>query len=52
MLRLTPTVDAWNIDSGESGEHGLVIGSWEADFIIVTVKNILDPEIGGPCVGR
>ena len=50
--RLTPTVDAWHIDSGDLGEHDLVFGSWKAEFIIVLVKNILDPDIGGPCVGR
>lgn len=52
MLRLTPTVDAWHIDSGDLGEDDLIIGSWEPEFIIVLVKNILDPDTGGPCIGR
>lgn len=52
MLRLTPTVDALHIDSGDLAEYDLVIGSREPEFIIVLVKNILDPDIGGPCVGR
>lgn len=52
MLRLTPTVDAWHIDSGDLGEYDLVIGSWESVFIIVAVKHILDPGIGGPYFGR
>lgn len=45
-------VDASHIGSGDLNEHDLVIGSWEPEFIIVLVKNILDPDIGGPCVGR
>lgn len=52
MLRLTPTVDAWYINSGDVGEHDLVIGSWEPEVIIVLVKNILCPDTGGPCIGR
>lgn len=52
MLRLTPKIDASHIESRDLNEHDFVIGSWEPEFIIVLVKNILDPYIGGPCVGR
>lgn len=44
MLRPTPTVDALDIDYGDLGEYGLVIGSWEPELVVVLVKNILGPN--------
>lgn len=52
MLRLTPIVDASDIDCGDLGEHGLVIGSWEPELVVVLVKNILGPNTGRSCAVR
>lgn len=52
MLRLTPTVNAMNIDCGDGSEHGFVVGSWEPEFIVVMVKNILGSDTWGSYTGR